>query len=166
MMLWVLLGIVIVGAAAVVSHFFVFGKANPPLAKNEVRIAGATFAVEIASTTMEKARGLSFRAGLEADHGMLFLFSAPSIQSFWMKDMNFPIDMIWIGAGKNGDGKGGYEVLGFAQNAEPQPGAPLWGLTIYNSPDGTDKVLEVNAGTVAKDNIKVGDAVQIGLLGG
>ena len=166
MILWVLLGIVIVGAAAVISHFFVFGKANPPLVKNEVRINGAIFEVEIASTTMEKARGLSFRASLGAGEGMLFLFDTPSIQSFWMKDMNFPIDMIWIGAGKNGDGKSGYEVLGFAQNAVPQLGVPLWNLTIYNSPDGTDKVLEVNAGTVAKDNIKVGDAVQIGPLGG
>ena len=166
MILWVLLGIVVVGAAAVVSHFFVFGRANPPLAKNEVRINGATFAVEIASTTMEKTRGLSFRTSLGADEGMLFLFDTPSIQSFWMKDMNFFIDMIWIGAGKNGDDKSGYEVLGFAQNAEPQPGVPLWGLTMYNSPDGTDKVLEVVAGTVAKDNIKVGDAVQIGSLGG
>ena len=78
-----------------------------------------------------------------------------------MKDMNFPLDMIWIGPGANGE-----EVLGFAENAEPQPGATLWGLTIYSSPDGTDKVLEVNAGTVARDSIKVDDAVQIGPLGG
>jgi len=166
MMLWVLLGIVVVGAVAVVLRFFIFGKANPLLAKNEVRINGATFEVEIASTTAEKARGLSFRAGLEANQGMLFFFTTPSIQSFWMKDMNFPIDIIWIGAGKNGDGKSSCEVLGFAQNAMPQPGVPLWGLTIYNSPGGTDKALEVIAGTVAKDNIKVGDGVQIGPLGG
>ena len=46
-------------------------------------------------------------------------------------------------------------MLGFAENAQPQPGAPLWSFTIYNSPDGTDKVLEVNAGTVAKDGIKI-----------
>ncbi len=160
MMLWVLLGIAVVGAATTISYFFVFRKANSPLAKNEVRINGATFEVEIASTTMEKARGLSFRAGLGAGKGMLFLFDTPSIQSFWMKDMNFPLDMIWIGPGKNGD-----EVLGFAQNAEPQPGTSLWGLTIYHSPGGTDKVLEVVAGMVAKDNIKVGDIVQIGSLG-
>ena len=66
---------------------------------------------------------------------------------------------VWIGPGADGQGE---QVLGFAQNAVPQPGVPLWSLTIYNSPDGTDKVLEVNAGTVAKDGIKVGDAVQLG----
>ena len=67
-----------------------------------------------------------------------------------MKDMNFPIDIIWIAGSK---------VAGFAENAAPQPGARLWELSIYTSPDGVDKVLEVNAGVVAKDNIKVGDTV-------
>jgi uncharacterized membrane protein (UPF0127 family) len=80
-----------------------------------------------------------------------------------MKDMNFPLDMIWIGsAAGSGAQRQGEVVLGFAQNAAPQPGVPLWSLTIYNSPDGTNNVLEVNAGTVAKDGIKVGDTVQIG----
>jgi uncharacterized membrane protein (UPF0127 family) len=70
--------------------------------------------------------------------------------------MNFPLDLIWIAGDK---------VVGFAENAAPQPGAALWNLQIYNSPDGTDKVLEVSAGTVAKDNIKIGDIVQIGQIG-
>jgi uncharacterized membrane protein (UPF0127 family) len=43
----------------------------------------------------------------------------------------------------------------------PQPVAALWNLKIYSSPSGVDKVLEVSAGTVAKYNIKVGDAVAI-----
>lgn len=157
-MLWISIGIMIIAAAGIVVYFAVFNRENPPLAKNEVRIGtAATFDVEVASTTVEKARGLSYRTGLAENAGMLFLFDAPAIQNFWMKDMNFPLDIVWIGPGTNGE-----EVLGFAQNAEPQPGAPPWGLTIYTSPDGTDKVLEVNAGTVAKDGIKIHDAVQIG----
>jgi len=68
--------------------------------------------------------------------------------------MNFPLDMIWIS---------GNTVDGFAQNVPaPAPGAQLWELPIYTSPTNTDKVLEVNAGTVAKYNIKVGDTVTIG----
>lgn len=156
-MLLISIGIIVIAAAAIVAYFAIFNRANPPLTKDEVRIDNATFDVEVASTTAEKSRGLSYRASLAENAGMLFLFNTPAIQNFWMKDMNFPLDMIWIGPGV-----GGEEVLGFAQNAEPQPGTPLWGLTIYNSLDGTDKVLEVNAGTVARDNIKVGDAVQIG----
>ena len=84
---------------------------------------------------------------------MLFVFSSPGIQNFWMKDMNFPIDIIWISGGK---------VAGFAQDAEPQPGVPLWRLTIYTSPNNVDQVLEVPAGTVAKDGITIGAPVVIG----
>lgn len=126
--------------------------ANPPLKKGEIHIDDATFTVELATTTIEQARGLSFRASLAEESGMLFTFS-PGIQNFWMKDMNFPIDIIWIAGGK---------VVGFEQDAKPQPGVPLWRLTIYTSPDGVDKVLEVNAGIVAKDGIKIGDAVMEG----
>ena len=148
---------------------------NPPLPQNTVRIGNATFTVELAITTSTQARGLSGRQSLADGAGMLFPFTRPGVQSFWMKDMNFPIDIIWIGstsltaggstlstgsrqASLVAGGRAGI-VLGFAQNAEPQPGTPLWGLKIYTSPDGVDAVLEVPAGTVMKDGIKIGEPV-------
>jgi uncharacterized membrane protein (UPF0127 family) len=128
---------------------------NPPLAEEQLNIDSATFTVEIASTSLEQTRGLSFRPSLGANEGMLFVFGTGSIQSFWMKDMNFPLDMIWIS---------GNTVVGFTQNVPaPAPGTALWNLPVYVSPENTDKVLEVNAGTVAKYNIRVGDAVTIGV---
>lgn len=127
---------------------------NPPLAEGSLNIDGATFNVEVASTTIEQARGLSYRPSLGAQSGMLFLFGSGSVQSFWMQGMNFPLDMIWIN---------GNTIAGFAQNVPaPASGTAPWSLPIYTSPDNVDKVLEVNAGTVAKYNIKVGDAVSIG----
>lgn len=90
MLFWSLLGIVLVAAAIIASYIFLFQRPNPALASDQVRINSAVFKVEIASTTVEEARGLSFRPSLGADQGMLFLFSTPSVQSFWMKDMNFP----------------------------------------------------------------------------
>ena len=146
-------GVILVLAALVLGYLFIFNRANPALGDRTMRVGSATFAIEVASTSVEQARGLSFRPGLPDGHGMLFIFSHPAIQNFWMKDMNFPIDIIWIGGDK---------VLGFAENAAPQPGVPLWKLAVYDSPDGTDKVLEVNAGTVARDGIRVGDSVQVG----
>ena len=125
---------------------------NSLLAKSQMRIGSTTFTVEMAMTAIEQARGLSSRANLAAGTGMLFKFS-PGVQNFWMKDMNFPIDIIWISGNK---------IVGFAQDAKPQPGVSLLGLTIYTSPDGVDRVLEVNAGIVAKDNIKIGDPVVFG----
>lgn len=153
MAIFISLGIIVIAAGAAVSYLFLFRRANPPLLPGTVRIGSAIFNVEIASTTLERTRGLSFRESLGEDQGMLFIFELPAVQHFWMKDMHFSLDIIWIGGDK---------VLGFAQNAAPQPGVSPWGLTVYDSPDGTDKVLEVNAGTVLKDNIHVGDSVQIG----
>jgi uncharacterized membrane protein (UPF0127 family) len=134
--------------------YLAFGRgANPQLPQATLMIGSNTWTVEIASTTMQQALGLSGREGLGANDGMLFTFGQPGTQNFWMKDMNFSLDMIWIAGNK---------VAGFAQDAVPQPGVALWSLKIYASPYDVDKVLEVNAGTVAKDNIQVGDTVTIG----
>ncbi|MDP2598198.1 MAG: DUF192 domain-containing protein [Candidatus Liptonbacteria bacterium] len=126
---------------------------NPQLRKTEIMIGTNTFNVEVASTTLELARGLSGREGLAPGTGMLFLFNGiinrPGIQHFWMKDMRFPLDIIWISGDK---------VVGFSENVPPPASGTSSGdLVIYNSPDNTDKVLEVNAGTVEKGGIKVGD---------
>jgi len=123
--------------------------APPSFAVDQVRVGNATFAVELATTTAEQEQGLSFRKNLAEESGLLFIFN-PGIQNFWMKDMNFPIDIIWIANNK---------VVGFVQDAAPEPGTPLQGLAIYTSPDDVNQVLEVNAGTVAQDDITVGDTV-------
>jgi len=130
----------------------VMSRANPPLPEDQVTVGRATFTVEIASTTLEQMTGLSYRTSLADGHGMFFVFGAPAVQHFWMKDMNFAIDIIWIANDA---------VAGFAENAQPQPGDALWKLRIYSSPGGTDRVLEVPAGTVARDGIKVGDPVSV-----
>jgi uncharacterized membrane protein (UPF0127 family) len=124
---------------------------NPPLPTEQLTVNNAVFDVEVASTILEQSRGLSNRPSLGANQGMLFVFSAPSTQAFWMKDMNFPLDMIWIG---------GTTIVGFSQNDPAAPGVAS-PPGIYFSPSSTDKVLEVNAGTVAKYNIQIGDSAEI-----
>ncbi len=143
----------VAGTSSVASSIIVSGE-NPPLASEPLIIDSAIFTVEIASTSLSQTRGLSFRPSLGTNGGMLFIFDVGSVQTFWMKDMNFPLDMIWIS---------GATVVGFTQNIPaPPPGTALWNLPVYSSPGNTDKVLEVNAGTVAKYNIRVGDVVTIG----
>jgi uncharacterized membrane protein (UPF0127 family) len=151
----IIIGVIVVFIAVVIA-IVILRTPNPPLPTATVQFVTAkstvSFNVEIASTSVQQARGLSFRPSLDQNDGLLFTFGSPSIQNFWMKDMNFPIDIIWISSGT---------VAGFAQNAEPQPGAQLWQLKIFNSPPNVDTVLEVNAGIVAQDNIQVGDTVKI-----
>lgn len=62
----------------------------------KVIIGGNTVYVDIARTPQEQQRGLSGRANLPKDHGMLFIFRTKGYYPFWMKDMRFPIDIIWI----------------------------------------------------------------------
>jgi len=155
-----IIGIVLIAVALVAGVWWYFaagfGRAcNPPLPRQTITISTATgpvqFDVEMATTMAEQACGLSGRKGLSDNQGMLFVFGSGSTQTFWMKDMTFALDMIWIS---------GNQVIGVTQNVPPPAsGALLWQLKLYSSPPDTDTVLEVNAGTVVRDNIQVGDAV-------
>lgn len=55
--------------------------------------------VELAQTQQEKSKGLSGRSMLPAGTGMFFIMDSPELHSFWMPDMNFPIDIIWMNEG-------------------------------------------------------------------
>lgn len=108
--------------------------------------------VEIADTDSLRQKGLSGRNSLSENSGMLFVFPKNSFPSFWMKDMNFSLDFIWISDSK---------VSQINENVQPEPGKTDSQLTLYSPRSPIDYVLEVNAGFVAKHNIKVGDAVTL-----
>jgi uncharacterized membrane protein (UPF0127 family) len=82
---------------------------------------------------------------------MLFLFKRTDNYSFWMKDMRFPIDIIFIGGDK---------VVTIFQNV---PVSPNNNLPVYTTKTKADKVLEINAGLAEKYNIRIGTEVRISL---
>ena len=53
---------------------------------------------EVAQTQAQREQGLSGRPCIEPDRGMLFVFDKPGQYAIWMKDMKFPIDIVWINA--------------------------------------------------------------------
>jgi len=67
-----------------------------PVAGIKACFATVCVQAEIADTHFLRARGLMYRAGLERQQGMLFVFPVDGKYSFWMKNMRFPIDIIWI----------------------------------------------------------------------
>jgi len=67
-------------------------------ADRTIKIGSQSIKTEVAQTAREREKGLSGRACITDDQGMVFTFEKPGHYSFWMKDMNFPIDIIWIGA--------------------------------------------------------------------
>ena len=104
-----------------------------------------TFFVEKASTSKKREQGLMNRRNLAEDAGMLFLFKHPQVIRMWMKNTYIPLDMIFINHGK---------VVSIHQNAKPLD------ETIISSNVFSSAVLEVNAGTVNKYNIRIGDKIR------
>ena len=112
----------------------------------QIKIAGQNIKVILALNAGTQEQGLSGKSGLEENSGMLFVFEKPSKYYFWMKGMNFPIDIIWI----TEDLKVSY----IKKNAQPESFLETYG------PDTDIKyVLEVVAGFSEKNNLKVGDEV-------
>ena len=103
------------------------------------------FAVEMASTPAEQAKGLMFRRELPEGQGMLFDFHHEQPTSFWMKNTYIPLDMIFI----RGDGR----ILRIAENTVPLSEA------LVPSGGPVRAVLEVNAGMARKLGIAPGDRV-------
>jgi hypothetical protein len=110
-------------------------------------INGSKILVDVADTPQKQAQGLSGRSSLPENQGMLFLSSRPDYYSFWMKEMKFPLDFVWI-ADKR--------VIEITQNIQPQDYQPPKTLT---PKEKVDMVLEINAGQAEKLNIKVGDKI-------
>lgn len=144
------MGILLAAAAFV---FSVLPKSREREASERVTIGGAEFVVEVANTAYARMQGLSGREALPEGKGMLFLFDPPASVGFWMKDMRFPIDIVWIFAGS---------VVGVEANASPDDSP---GRTIYYPPQPADAVLEIPAGSAAANGIGIGSAVGRGIVG-
>lgn len=139
--------------ALVAGGFLIYGSGIISKEKRgKVFIKGYEFDVEIADNPMKRSRGLSGKESLAENEGMLFLFSSAGFQSFWMKDMRIPIDIIWIKDNK---------AAGFEVNAQPEPGVRTVNLKRYVSPEAVETVLEVSAGTVERLDIRIGDKVEL-----
>ena len=75
----------------IVAGYFVYKNSSKVCIEDKI-----CFYVEVADTLNEREKGLSGKQSLEINKGMLFIFEKETLSGFWMKDMNFPIDIIWI----------------------------------------------------------------------
>jgi uncharacterized membrane protein (UPF0127 family) len=108
----------------------------PSLPTREISVAGDTFQVEVAVTRAEKARGLMYRESLGERSGMLFQVDPPAAVSFWMKDVRFPLDLLFL------DREGC--LLGHHDSVPPCTAIPC---PLYSSARPAGWVLELPAGT-------------------
>jgi len=114
---------------------------------NYLKISEQMLQVDLAILHEAQEMGLSGRKSLNEKQGMLFVFYKPEIRNFWMKDMLFPIDIIWIGED--------LRVVYIKKNASPDSFPE-----IFTSDFPAQYVLEVSAGFSEKNNLKVGDKME------
>ncbi len=113
-----------------------------------------TILAEVVKTEAEQARGLGERTSIGVNEGMLFLFPKPGNYGFWMKDMYFPIDIVWIASST---------VVGVSADVPPplSMNVPDNSLPVYYPPALADAVLELHADRAAILSLKAGDILSI-----
>ena len=123
------------------------GLANSGLEERVMAVGNTVLQVEIAQTPEQKATGLSHRPALAEGRGMLFIFDTDGGHGIWMKDMQFPIDIIWIDAAM--------KVVHIEKSVAPDTYPE-----VFDSPTPARYVLEVPAG-YTDGRIAIGDAVTL-----
>ncbi|WP_408959584.1 DUF192 domain-containing protein [Natrinema sp. 74] len=112
----------------------------------------AVIDVEVATSRQEKYTGLSDHESLEPGNGMLFVYEQEQSRTFVMREMDFPIDIIYIGAD--------HEITSIHHARAPGPDEN--GNNI-EYPGRGKWVLEVPRGYTNETGIEVGDRVEIDL---
>lgn len=111
---------------------------------------GTQVITEVVSTPEDQAQGLSGREGLAENEGMLFDFPSAEIREFWMKDMLFPIDIVWLDNG----------VIVDLDRDVPAPAAGEAPVRLVPS-DPVSQVLELPAGFVEAHHVVEGEVLTI-----
>lgn len=114
-----------------------------------VKVNNVTVDVILATTPSDQSKGLAVKDSMNENEGMLFVFKNPQKHSFWMKDMKFPIDIIWAdSAGK---------IVHIEKNL--QPCIFLLPCTSYSPISDSLYVLEVVSNFTNKYDVKIGDQI-------
>lgn len=117
----------------------------------KVLINGTAVFAEVARSPEKRERGLSGRTELGSENGMLFVFDTYAEHAFWMKQMKFPIDIIWIS---------GNRVVDIEENVPPPAsGTPESALMVYRPDAPANLALEVEAGFAEANGIRIGSEV-------
>lgn len=110
----------------------------------KVLLGGKEFLVDVSETEYHLRKGLSGHPGLKNNEGMLFIFKQSDFHGIWMKDMLFPIDIIWL------DDK--FTVIHIEKSVSPDTYPKIFTPTSPSS-----YVLEISAGQSSALGIKIGD---------
>lgn len=113
-----------------------------------VNVNGSNLVAAVADTPFERQKGLSGKHIINDKSGMFFVFEEADTHGFWMKDMSFPIDILWMNEM--------HEIVHIEENVSPDS-YPV----VLTPPVPAKYVLEVNAGWAERNNVKLGDTIYV-----
>ncbi|MCR4306388.1 MAG: DUF192 domain-containing protein [Candidatus Yonathbacteria bacterium] len=108
--------------------------------------------VEVADTREKRTLGLSGKEALGEKNGMLFIFGKSGLYSFWMKEMRFSIDIIWIDES--------FHVADITEEISPESFPDMFRPAVP-----IRYVLEVPAGFIKKQNVTKGEKITFSFAG-
>ena len=111
-----------------------------------LQLHGQRYHVSVMRTQAELQKGLSGTDSLPEGQAMVFAFASDSKWGMWMKDMNYPIDIVWLNSDR--------QVVYVVKNAQPSS----YPDTTYKPDVPTRYVIELPSGTIERTGIAVGDA--------
>jgi uncharacterized membrane protein (UPF0127 family) len=117
--------------------------------KERLLIKSAVFIGYVADTEQKRAQGLSGKAFLPPNTSMFFEFDIPGIHGIWMKDMKFPIDIIWLDKNK--------KIVNLISNADPSSYPH-----VFYPPKDSLYILETRAGLIRERGLQLGDEILFG----
>lgn len=140
--------LITIGLAVVILAGVLYLAFKPITVQAQLTYDGGAMNVLVADSMLERAHGLSGThiETLGAD-GMIFLFQEPSVQTFWMNQMNYALDVVWI--------KGG-EIMKISENVSAPTADSPEIARMSSEPFSVDKVLELPAGQASVRGLKVG----------
>ena len=121
----------------------------------DIKVGEETVNVFVSDTDSARQTGLARHETLEFGQGMLFIFPEENITpAFWMKNVNFPIDIVWINDG----------AVTQIDTVQPEPDVSDENLTLYSPGGPIDYVLEVPANFMFEKGLGVGDPIDLSNL--
>jgi len=118
-----------------------------------VTVNGVELVADVAANNTQRTKGLAVKDHLNENESMLFVFSSAANQAFWMKDMKFPIDIIWMDVNKT--------VIHIEHSLEPC--STIGYCQTYNPGADSLYVLETVAGFADRHGVTEGTKMQFDL---
>lgn len=110
---------------------------------------GKKISVEVADTVEKRSLGLGNRSGLENGWGMLFVFEKRKQHGFWMKNMQFPLDIIWLD---------NHLIVHILRNVQPEKSGVI--PPVMTPPVAGNFVLEIDSGRADELKLQVGQRLK------